>query len=160
MLELIEKYSYFGLFAILFVEEAGIPLPVPGDIFIATVAALPRSNYLLTVLTVITATLTGSTILFTLAQKFGHKLLTKYGKHIQVTPEKIKKIEKWFEKYGGAAIVIGRLIPGLRIVTPIAAGTFGVPYKSFLIYTTIAAFIWANIYFLIGRFFHQLFEKF
>lgn len=158
-MEFIEKYSYFGLFAILLIEEGGIPLPVPGDIFIATVAALPKSNYFLIVLTVIAATLAGSTILFTLAQKFGHKLLIKYGKHIRVTPEKIKKIEKWFEKYGGAAIVIGRLIPGLRIVTPIVAGTFGVSYKSFWLYTTLAAFIWANIYFVVGRFFSELIAK-
>ena len=44
MLEIVEKFSYFGLFLILFIEEGGIPLPVPGDIFIATVSALPNSN--------------------------------------------------------------------------------------------------------------------
>ena len=84
--------SYFSLFLILFIEEGGIPLPVPGDIFIATVAALPNSNYFLIVLTVVAATLFGSTILFTLANKFGQKLLKKYGKYIRVTPEKINKI--------------------------------------------------------------------
>lgn len=155
MLEFVEKFSYLGLFIILFIEEVGIPLPIPGDIFIATVAALPNSNYFLIILTVVTATLAGSTILFKLSKKFGHKLLIKYGKYIKITPQKIKKIEKWFEKYGGAAIIVGRLIPGLRIVTPIVAGTFGISYKSFLIYTTTAAFIWANIYFLIGKFFGE-----
>ena len=156
MIELIEKFSYFGLFLILFVEEGGIPLPVPGDIFIATVSALPHSNYFMIVLTTVSATLFGSTILFTLANKFGQKLLKKYGKYIKITPEKIKKIERWFEKYGGWAIVIGRLIPGLRIVTPVVAGLFGVSYKTFWLYTAIAAFIWANIYFVIGRFFGEV----
>src|SRR3989344_3631374 len=158
MIELIEKFSYFGLFLILFVEEGGIPLPVPGDIFIATVSALPHSNYFMIVLTTVSATLFGSTILFTLANKFGQKLLKKYGKYIKITPEKIKKIERWFEKYGGWAIVIGRLIPGLRIVTPVVAGLFGVSYKTFWLYTAIAAFIWANIYFVIGRFFGNLLD--
>ncbi|MBI2594160.1 DedA family protein [Candidatus Curtissbacteria bacterium] len=168
MFEIIEKFSYFeftgnmlsyfGLFIILFIEEGGVPLPIPGDIFIATASALPKSNYFLIILTVVASTLAGSTILFTLASKFGQKLLLKYGKYIKVTPEKIKRIDKWFEKYGGFAIVIGRLIPGLRIVTPIAAGLFGVTYKTFWFYTTIAAFIWANIYFIIGRFFGNLLE--
>ena len=158
-MEFIEKYSYLGLFAILLAEEGGIPLPIPGDIFIATVAALPKSNYLLTVLTVVAATLTGSTILFTLSQKFGHNLLVKYGKYIKVTPEKIKRIEKWFQKYGGAAIVVGRLIPGARIVTPIVAGLFEVSYKTFWLYTTIAALIWANIYFIIGNFSGEILTK-
>lgn len=155
-MELIQQYSYLGLFVILFAEEGGIPLPIPGDIFIATVAALPNSNYFLTVITVVCATLIGSTILFTLSKKFGHKLLVKYGKYIKVTPKKIKKTGIWFEKYGGVAIVIGRLIPGLRIVTPIAAGLFEVSYATFWLYTLVAAFIWANIYFVIGKFFQNL----
>lgn len=159
MFELIERFSYLGLLFILIAEESGIPLPIPGDIFIATVAALPKSNYPLTILIVVTATLVGSTILFTISKKYGNKLLIKYGKYIKVTPQKVKRIEKWFEKYGGLAIIIGRLIPGLRIVTPIAAGLFDIPYKTFWIYTTIAAFIWANIYFVIGKYASEIISK-
>ena len=156
MLAIVEKFSYFGLFLILFVEEGGVPLPVPGDIFIAAVSALPDSNYFLIVLTVVLATLLGSTILFTIAQKIGHPLIVKLGPKVKITPQKIKKIERRFEKYGGWAIVIGRLIPGLRIVTPVVAGLFGVSYKTFWLYTAIAAFIWANIYYVLGRFFGSI----
>jgi len=159
MVELIDKFSYFGLFLILLIEEGGVPLPIPGDLFIASISALPSTNYFLILITVTLATLIGSTILFTLARKFGRKLLEKYGKYIKVTPEKIKRIEKWFKKYGGITIVIGRLIPGLRIVTPIVAGLFGVSYNSFWFYTAIAAIIWANIYYLIGRFFYEAFTR-
>lgn len=159
MLEFFQTYSYVGLFLILFAEEGGIPLPIPGDIFIAVAAGLPHSSYLLIVTTVILSTLCGSTILFTLAKKFGNPLLLKYGKYIRVDEKRVKRIEKWFEKYGGLAIVIGRLVPGLRIVTPIVAGTFELPYKTFWLYTTIAAFIWANIYFVIGKLFGEIVLK-
>lgn len=156
MIELFQSYSYIGLFVILLIEEAGIPLPIPGDIFIASVAALPNSNYYFTVATVVASTLIGSTILFSISKKVGYPLLTKYGHYIKVNKTKVQKIEKWFAKYGGFAIVVGRLIPGLRIVTPFAAGTFNLTYKSFWLYTTIAAFIWANIYFVIGKIFGAL----
>ena len=155
MLEVIQSFSYFGLFVLLLAEETGIPLPIPGDIFIAIASGLPNSNYFLIVVTVVSSTLIGSTILFTIANKFGHPLILRFGKYIKITPEKIKRIEKWFEKYGGAAIVVGRLIPGLRILTPIVAGTFGTSYKTFWLYTTIAAIIWANIYFFVGIFFKE-----
>lgn len=158
MLAFIEKFSYLGLFLLLLAEEGGIPLPIPGDIFIATVAALPKTNYLMLVVIVVGATLCGSTILFTLARYFGHKLLTKFGKYIKLTPSRVKRVEKWFEKHGGKAIVIGRLIPGLRIVTPAVAGIFEVSYKTFWLYTAIAAFIWANLYFVIGRFFGEILQ--
>src|SRR3989344_345588 len=156
---LIQEYSYLGLFVILFIEEAGVFLPVPGDIFIAATAALPGSNYLLVVATVMIATLTGSTILFFLSRTFGHMLLVKFGRFIKLTPKRIKKVEKWFQKYGGSTIIIGRLIPGLRIVTPFVAGLFEGNFKTFWAYTALAAFIWANIYFLIGRFFGEIFSK-
>lgn len=155
-LDLVEKYSYLGLFFILFIEEGGIPLPIPGDIFIATASALPNSNYLLVVGTVVVATLSGSTILFTITKKVGHGLLLKYGKHIKITPKRVKRAEKWFKKYGGWAIVIGRIIPGFRTITPAVAGLFNITYKTFWLYTAIAAFIWGNMYFIIGRFFHKL----
>ena len=160
MLEIVQAYSYLGLFLLLLIEEAGIPLPIPGDIIIATVSTFPKTNYLFLVSTVILATLAGSTILFTLSKKIGRPLLVKFGKYIKITPEKIKKIESWFQKRGGMAIVIGRLIPGLRIITPIVAGTFEVSYKTFWVYTTLAAFIWANIYFIVGKFFGYLFVSF
>ena len=156
MLEFFLNHSYLGLFLILTAEESGIPLPIPGDIFIATVAALPNSNYFFTVTCVVAATLFGSTILFYLSKKFGQKFIAKFGKYVKITPNKIKRVEKWFIKYGGFAIVIGRLIPGLRTLTPIVAGTFGVTYKTFWQYTTIAAFIWANIYYIIGKFFSEM----
>ena len=159
MLEIVEKFSYFGLFLILFIEEAGIPLPIPGDLFIATAAALPNSNYFIIISTVVIATLAGSTILYTLSKKFGRLLLIKYGKYIKITPEKVKRIEKWFEKYGGFAIVIGRLIPGLRTITPVAAGLFDVSYKTFWAYTAVASFIWGNIYFVVGKFFFEVLQK-
>lgn len=157
MLEIFQSYSYLGLFVILLIEETGVPLPIPGDIFIATVAALPNSNYFYTVISVVASTLIGSTILFSISKKLGYPLLTKYGHHIKVDKKKVKKIEKWFTNYGGFAIIIGRLIPGLRIVTPFAAGTFNVSYKTFWLYTTIAALIWANIYFIIGKIFIEAF---
>lgn len=160
MFNLIESYSYLGLLIILFIEEAGIPLPIPGDIFIATQAALPNSNYLLTVATVITATMIGSTILFTLSKKVGHPLLLKFGPKIKITPQKVEKVEKWFHKYGGFAIVIGRLIPGFRTITPFVAGLFGVSYKTFWAYTALAAFIWANAYYAIGKLFGEIVLKF
>lgn len=156
MFEFFQTYSYVGLSLILLAEEGGIPLPIPGDIFIATVAALPNSNYFLTVLTVVISTLVGSTILFSISKKFGNPLLIKYGKFIKVDEKKVRKIEKWFIKYGGLAIIIGRLIPGLRIVTPFVAGTFNVSYKTFWLYTAVAAFIWANIYFVVGKLFGEI----
>ena len=159
MLDFFQSYSYFGLFLILFLEEGGIPFPIPGDLFIAAVAAMPNSNYFLVVAIVMLSTVCGSTVLFSVSRKTGHYLITRFGKYIKIDLQKIKKIEGWFSKHGGKAIIIGRLVPGLRTVTPIVAGTFRLPYKTFWINTLIAAFIWANVYYVIGKFFGEIVLK-
>lgn len=160
MLNFFQEYSYIGLFLILTLEEGGIPLPIPGDFFIASVSALPQANYFLTVLTVVASTMVGSTILFSISKNFGHKLLLKYGPKIKITKDKVDRVEGWFQKHGGRAIIIGRLIPGLRIITPIVAGTFEVKYTTFWFYTAIAAFLWANIYYFLGKVFTDLLTLF
>lgn len=160
MLEFFQTYSYLGLFIILFLEEGGVPFPIPSDLFIAAVAAMPNSNYFLIIPIVVLATLTGSTILFSISRKAGHYLIMRFGKYIRIDAQKVKKLESWFKKRGGQTIILGRLVPGFRTITPMVAGTFRVSYKTFWLNTFIAAFIWANIYYVIGKFFGEIVLKF
>lgn len=151
MLEFLTAHRYLALFLYVFIEEAGVPLPVPGDISILVVSTLKNVNYVGVAFFVICATLFGSSILYFISYKFGQPFLDKFGPKIKVTHERTEKIQKWLLKYGGPAIVIGRLTPGLRTVTSIAAGIFQVPFRTFFIYTGIAAWIWATIYYIIGK---------
>ncbi len=160
MLDFFQTYSYFGLFTILLLEEGGIPFPIPGDLFIAAVAFMPNSNYLLIVATVIISTLFGSTFLFSLSRKFGLPIILKITGLIRIKKEKIEKAKKIFKKHEKFAIILGRLVPGFRTITPIVAGTFKISYKTFWLNTLIAAIIWANIYYVIGRFFGEIVLKF
>jgi len=153
MLHFLIAHRYLALFLYVFIEEAGIPLPVPGDVSILVVSSLKNVNYFGVVFFVVTATLFGSSILYFISYKLGRPFLDKFGPKIKVTPERTQKIQKWMEKYGGPAIVVGRLIPGLRTVTSIAAGIFRMPFKTFFIFTGIAAWIWATIYYIVGKVF-------
>ena len=56
-----------------------------------------------------------------------------------------------FVKYDFWAIIIGRHIPGLRIIVTILAGTSGVRYSTFAISTLISATAWVLIFMSIGK---------
>ncbi len=159
MLQFLIAHRYLALFLYVFVEEAGIPLPVPGDVSILVVSTLKNVNYIGVAFFVITATLFGSSILYFVSFKFGRPFLDKFGSKIKVTPERTERIQKWMKKYGGPAIVIGRLTPGLRTVTSIAAGIFQVSFRTFFIYTAVAAWIWATIYYTIGKIFGKNYKS-
>jgi len=144
---------------LIFVEEAGVPLPIPGDVSILVVSTLPNVNYLGVCFFVITATLFGSSTLYYISYRFGHPFLDRLGPKIRVTPQRVERFQKWLNKYGGPAIILGRLTPGLRTVTSIAAGIFEIPFWTFFVYTGIAAWIWATVYYILGKFFGHNYES-
>ena len=64
--------------------------------------------------------------------------------------KKLLKMEHWYQKHRAPAIILGRLVPGLRIATTVVAGIFEVPFWAFAGYTTISGVIWAAIYLTAG----------
>src|SRR4030095_1272193 len=74
----------------------------------------------------------GSSISVWLSRRGGRPLLLRYGRYFQLDAEKLARSEAFLQRRGFIAVVIGRLTPGLRVATTVAAGAFGVPYRQFL----------------------------
>ncbi len=47
-------------------------------------------------------------------------------------------------------VLVGRLTPGLRIPTAIISGTFQIPFRQYLVYTTMAAVLWSGFWMALG----------
>lgn len=153
MLAWVAQWGYLGLFAVLFVEEAGVPIPVPGDVFIAAIGAAGHAgaaSFGLTVAVVAAATVSGSAILFELSRRMGHPLLLRVGRRFGFDADRAARTDRWLQRRGAAAIVLGRLTPGLRIVLTGAAGALRMPRRTFTIGTAVASVIWATLYYWLG----------
>ncbi|HET6437845.1 MAG TPA: DedA family protein [Anaeromyxobacter sp.] len=149
----LQRWHYLGLFAVLFIEEAGIPLPVPGDLFIAAMgflASTGRASYLPAAGAVTGATVLGSSLLYLVSRHARRRLLSFAGRWLGYTSEKQARLEGWLSRHGAWAVVVGRLIPGLRIVMTVVAGALGVRRSTFALGTLLAGLIWATIYFFLG----------
>jgi membrane protein DedA with SNARE-associated domain len=151
---LVFMHSALAPLLLLMLEEAGIPIFVPGDIVIAyTGYKISRSHislwFALAVATA--AVLIGSSILFYIARKWGKVVINKIGRFIFLKEEHIKRAEKMFRKYGVWGIIFGRHIPGMRIPITIFAATSGVSYLTFIISTFISVWAWVLFYLYIGK---------
>jgi membrane protein DedA with SNARE-associated domain len=149
----VAHWGYLGVFAALFVEEAGVPLPVPGDLFIAALGAAGRANasrFSVTALVVFTATMGGTAVLFEISRRFGEPMLNKIGKRFGFSEQRALKVERWLERRGPVAIIVGRLTPGLRVVLTVAAGALRMRRDRFMLGTAIASVIWVSIYYWLG----------
>lgn len=151
--DVLADYPLTAATLILFFEELGIPSPIPSDVLMLLVGARAREGlypYWQVILALEIATILGTTGLFFFSRRFGRAVVDRYGWLLHLGPETLGKAERAITKSGGRAIVIGRIIPGLRIVTPIAAGVLDVPLRTFLPAVSIGALIYIAAFIAAG----------
>lgn len=138
----------------IYLEESGVPMPVPSEISIAYIAHVLHPNPAgliiawvgLTVLIVF-----GSTNLFLLSRRFGPRFLHgRVGQAVHLTPDRIVRATRWFHRWGPLAIVIARFVPGLRWAMAVTCGTLGVSLRTYWISSALAAAIWSGLLLTIG----------
>ena len=143
-----------GLFFVIFLEELGVPLPAPGDAAIAyggyltTTGAIP---YPLAYVAVVSAAVLGSACNLTISRRYGRPFIQRFGRYIGVTEERLVRAERLFKRWEPWAIILGRHIPGMRIVLSALSGILGVPYRVFVPCVLVSASIWAAIFLELGR---------
>ena len=155
LLVLVRHNDEKALFLLLLIEEAGVPLPMPGDIVIMLAGYRASQNLIGLAEAGISVTLgvqLGSTFLYLLSRRFGHAILYKYGRFIHLDDDKLKKVERWIRERGPVMVLVGRLTPGLRTPTSIMAGVFEIPFHQFLFFTTLSALVWSGFWLGLGYF--------
>jgi len=132
------------------VEEAGLPLPISGDLLIMYSAARTDRNpsvWLALGLAFEVSVLVGSSVLFAVARRWGTRLLYGApGRALRLTPERIKKVEGWFKRWGIWAVIFGRYIPGFRVAITVVAASFQLSYRVFITGVAISAAVWITVF--------------
>ncbi len=156
--------TFFGgheveaLFGLLTIEEAGVPIPVPGDMLVMFAGEhhAHTVGYDLSIIAAATAAVfLGSSLLYYVARRGGRPLVERLSKYLHLHPTRLERLERWFRRHGPASIIVGRLIPGLRIPTTVMAGLSDVPYQVYAPTAAVAALIWSAIYFWLGEVIHS-----
>ncbi|MDE2862300.1 MAG: VTT domain-containing protein, partial [Chloroflexota bacterium] len=118
LLGFLEANQYYALALLIGIEEAGVPLPLPGDLaimFMGSQIALGSAHPVGVVAVAAASATAGASVLYWLARRLGLEMLRRFGRYVRVDESKIESFENWFRQHGGLAIIVGRMIPGLRI---------------------------------------------
>jgi membrane protein DedA with SNARE-associated domain len=145
--ELVRTWGYPGIFAILFVENFGIP--VPGQavfVFAILMAAKGELQLVPVAITAWTASVLGGFVGFAIGRSGGHRVLERYGKYIWITPERLHKAEGFFSRYGGGVILLARFFEGLRQIYGILAGSLNISWRYFTVCNLAGATVWAAVW--------------
>ena len=84
-------------------------------------------------------------------RRYGRPFIQRFGRYIGITDERMSRAERILKRWEPWPIIIGRQIPGMRIVLSALSGILDVPYRVFIPCVLISASIWAAIFLEIGR---------
>lgn len=150
-------WVYTPLFLIVFVETGLVFFPfLPGDslLFAAGVFSADGGglNIVATLLVFYAAAILGNTSNYWIARFFGSRILDS-GKVKAMTPERMEKLDYFFERYGGLTIIITRFMPFFRTFAPFVAGMGHMKFSKFTLFNTIGGVSWVSLFVLVGYFF-------
>jgi membrane-associated protein len=138
-------FIYVVLFFIIFCETGLVVFPfLPGDSLLFIAGALAGTGHLsLPLLLAVTAiaAIAGDTVNFWIGRYAGTKIVNGRLSAF-VKGEWIDKTRTFYEKYGGATIVVARFVPYVRTFAPFLAGVGEMHYTSFLLYNVIGGLLW------------------
>ena len=150
-------WVYTPLFLIVFVETGLVFFPfLPGDslLFAAGVFSADGGGLSLaaTLIVFYAAAILGNTSNYWIARLFGSRIIDS-GKVKALTPERMAKLDHFFEKYGGLTIVITRFMPFFRTFAPFIAGTGHMNFAKFTFFNGLGGISWVSLFVLVGYFF-------
>ena len=80
----------------------------------------------------------------------GRPYLERHGRWLHLGPERLLRAERWFDRWGDATALIGRLTPAVRSFVSIPAGVFRMPLGRYTVLTFIGSTIWCLAFAGIG----------
>jgi membrane protein DedA with SNARE-associated domain/membrane-associated phospholipid phosphatase len=155
--ESLGAWTYLLVGALAFLETgAFVGLVAPGEFTVILGGAVAsQGDVSLPVILAITwfSAFLGDSMSFLLGAKLGRGFLVRHGARFQITPERLKRVENYFDRHGGKTILIGRFIGLVRALAPFIAGSSRMRYSAFAPYSVLGTGLWATAFILVGYFF-------
>ena len=147
----LNNYGYLAVGGLVLLEDFGVP--VPGETMLilgAVYAGTGRLNIVLVGLIGFCAAVIGDNIGFAIGHFGGRPLVERFGHYVFLTPERLDKATRFFERHGGKIIVVARFIEGLRQANGIVAGISGLHWAKFVAFNALGAALWVAVWTTIG----------
>jgi membrane protein DedA with SNARE-associated domain len=147
----ISAWGYTGILVTMAIESACIPLP--------SEIIMPFSGYLVTTgqFTLLGVTLAGAignvigSILAYYAGVWGGRpFVERYGRYVLVSHRDLDMADRWFAKYGEAAVFFSRMLPVVRTFISLPAGVARMNFSRFVMFTFVGALPWCYLLAYVG----------
>ena len=151
IVDLFARYGYSVVFAGVFLENSG--LPVPGETMLLAGAALAHYGRLSLPRVIVTATIAailGDNLGFFIGRRAGRALIERHGWRVALTRPRLDQFNRFFARHGAKTVFIARFITGLRVFCAVLAGASPLRWPTFLFYNATGAVVWSTTIALVG----------
>ena len=152
----IGHWTYLLVFAGALLESAAmIGVLVPGEALVLAAGFFAAQGALdldALIWVVAVGAAIGDSVGYEIGRRFGRPALLQHGHRFGITEERLRRVDRFFERHGGTSIFLGRFVSFARALVPFLAGASRMPYRRFLPYNVAGAALWAIVIVLLGYF--------
>ncbi len=142
--EVIGSYGLWAVFVLMTAESALIPVPSEAImLFGGFLAGQGKSTLLAVIIAGVAGNVVGSWIAYWLGYAKGRDWALRWH-WLHITPERLDKADRWFDKYGSWAVLIARVLPIIRTFISFPAGVARMPFWRFTVLTIIGCIPWVT----------------
>ena len=137
-----------GVVLLMAIESACIPLPselimpLAGWMLVKDRGLGPEWLVLAGLIGALGNTL-GSLAAYYVGLRGGRPMVEKYGKYALISHHDLDLADRWFQRWGNAAVFASRLLPVVRTFISLPAGVSRMPVGKFTAYTFAGSFPWS-----------------
>ncbi len=152
----VSHYGYPALFLLLLLGIVGLPMP---DETLLAFAGYLVSRGVLRLAPTVAASFLGSvcgiSLSYGLGRTLGSYLITKYGRWLHISTDRVDGAHRWFERFGRWTLAFGYFVPGVRHMTAFVAGMSKLELPVFAVFAYAGGFAWTLIFISAGYFLHE-----
>lgn len=157
IINFVNDFGYLGIILLITLENV-FP-PIPSEVILTFAGFITLSSKLTVWGSVLAATIgavIGAVILYIIGsyltvERLGRLISSRLGKILRLKHSDVTKTHNFFVKHGSKTIFFGRFVSVVRSLISLPAGMTRMPWKIFVLLTTLGTLIWNVVLILLGR---------
>jgi membrane protein DedA with SNARE-associated domain/rhodanese-related sulfurtransferase len=160
LIAFVVQHGYLLVFAWVFFEQAGLPIPsAPLLLAAGALAGTREMNLLPAIVVAITAALASDSMWFFLGRYKGARVLSWLCR-ISIEPDScVRRTQDKFGKQGARVLLVAKFVPGLNAMAAPLSGVTRMSWRRFLLYDATGATLWVCAFTIIGYAFSGELER-
>jgi membrane protein DedA with SNARE-associated domain len=151
VVNIIDKFGYFGIFALMVMESATLPVPSEAILPLAGFLVFQgKLDFWLVLIVASAGSLVGTLIDYYIGYYLGRTVILRYGRYVKLSEKHLVTSEKWFDKFGEITVLLARFVPLIRTVVAFPAGIAEMKIWKFIVFSLVGIFIWDGVLIYLG----------